>query len=99
MQRAGGKVFHENVSPRWLPDQKHFWYQVQTGPDVREYVRVDSSTGEIKRAASAEKFGLPDHGRVSTSSQRSLKPRRSSSSSVQTTIRMMNTTAAAVEVL
>ncbi len=98
MQRAGGKVFRENVSPHWLPDKKHFWYQVQTGLDVREYVRVDSSTGEIKRAATAEKLGLPDHGRVSTSSQRSLKPRRSSSSNEQTTIRMMNTTAAAVEV-
>ena len=57
-RRTEGKVFRDAVAPHWLPDNRHFWYRVLTGPDTPEYVLVDAPTGEMKRAGSAEELGL-----------------------------------------
>jgi dipeptidyl aminopeptidase/acylaminoacyl peptidase len=97
-RRTDGKVFRDAVAPHWLPDNRHFWYRVTTGPDAYEYVLVDASTGENKRAASAERLGLPENSRLSTSAQKSLAPKRTTHTSDETAIRFSNTTAGSVEV-
>jgi dipeptidyl aminopeptidase/acylaminoacyl peptidase len=97
-QRTEGKVFRDALAPHWLPDNQHFWYRVTTGPDTHEYVLVDAATGEIKRASSAEKLGVTEGGRVSTSSQRSLAPKRTTHTGNETSLRLSNTTAGSVEV-
>ena len=97
-RRTEGKVFRDAVAPHWLPDNRHFWYRVTTGPDAHEFVLVDAATGEIKRAASAEKLGLPENERLSTSAQKSLAPRRTTHTGGETAIRLHNVTAATVEI-
>lgn len=73
-RRTEGKVFRDVVNPRWLPDNRHLWYRVATGPDAHEFVLADAETGEIKRAATPEKLGQPKSERLSTSAQKSLAP-------------------------
>ena len=97
-QRTEGKVFRDAVTPHWLPDNQHFWYRVTTGPDAHEYVLVDASNGEIKRASSAEKLGVPEIQRISTSAQSSLVSKRTTHTGDETAIRLNNTTAGSVEV-
>ena len=97
-QRTEGKVFRDVVTPHWLPDNGHFWYRVTTGPDTHEYVLVDIVTGAIKRAATAEKLGVTEGERISTSTQRSVVPRRSNHTGGETAIRLNNTTAESVDV-
>lgn len=48
-------VFRDQLQPHWL-DADHFWYQVATGRERREFVRVDAELG--KRSA------LFDHARL-----------------------------------
>ena len=97
-QRTEGKVFRDAVAPHWLPDNQHFWYRVTTGPDAHEYVLVDATTGEIKRADTAEKLGVAEGERLSTSAQTSLVPKRSTRTGSETAIRLHNTTAGSVDV-
>ena len=97
-QRTEGKVFRDVIAPRWLPDNRHFSYRVTTGPDAHEFVLVDAATGEIKRAASAEKLGLPEGEHLSTSTQKSLAPKRTTHTGEETAIRLHNTTAGSVDV-
>jgi dipeptidyl aminopeptidase/acylaminoacyl peptidase len=97
-RRTEGKVFRDAVAPHWLPDNRRFWYRVTTGPDAHEFVLVDAATGEIKRAASAEKLGLPENEQLSTSAQKSLAPKRTTHTGGETAIRFSNTTAGSVEV-
>ena len=97
-RRTEGKVFRDAVVPHWLTDNKHFWYRVTTGADTHEYVLVDAATGEIKRAVSAEKLGLPEGEHISTSAQRSLAPKRTTHTGDETAIRLNNATAGLVEV-
>ena len=97
-QRTEGKVFRDVVAPHWLPDHRHFWYRVTSGPDAQEFVLVDATTGEIKRAASAEKLGLPENEQLSTSAQKSLAPKRTTHTGEETAIRLCNTTAGSVDV-
>lgn len=96
--RTEGKVFRDAVAPHWLPDNHSFWYRVATGPNTHEFVLVDAATGEIKRAASTEKLGLPESERISTSAQKSLAPKRTTHTGDETTLRLHNTTAGSVEV-
>ena len=97
-RRTEGKVFRDTVSPHWLPDRRHFWYRVTTGPDAHEFVLVDAATGEIKRAATAGKLGLPESERLATSAQKSLALKRTTHTGDETVIRFHNTTAAPVEI-
>lgn len=97
-RRTEGKVFRDAVSPHWLPDNRHFWYRVTTGPDAYEFVLVNAATGETKRAASAEKLGLPAGNHLSTSAQKSLAPKRTTNNGEETAIRLHNTTAGSVDV-
>ena len=97
-QRTEGKVFRDAVTPHWLPDDRHFWYRVKTGTDVYEFVLVDEETGEIKRATDAGKIGLPEGEHLSTSTQKSLTPKRTTHTGEETTIRFKNTTAGPVDV-
>ncbi len=97
-QRTEGKVFRDIVAPHWLPDNRHFWYRVTTGPAAHEFVLVDAATGEIKRAASAEKLGLPESEHLSTSTQKSLAPKCTTHTGEETAIRLSNTTAGSVDV-
>ncbi len=92
-----GKVFRDAVAPHWLPDNQRFWYRVATGPNAHEYVLVDASTGAIQRAASAEKLGVTEGERPSTSAQKSLLPKRTTHNGNETTVRFHNTTTAPVE--
>jgi dipeptidyl aminopeptidase/acylaminoacyl peptidase len=68
-QRTDGKIFRDNVVPHWLPDNRVFWYRVQTGSNTWEYVKVDAASGKITRAASAEGLNLPAVKPVVTSAQ------------------------------
>ena len=97
-RRTEGKVFRDAVAPHWLPDNQHFWYRITTGPDAHEFVLVDAVTGEIKRAASAEKLDLPENEPLSTSAQKSLAPKCTAHTGGETVIRFSNTTAGSVEV-
>ena len=97
-QRTDGKVFRDAVAPHWLPDQRHFWYRVATAPATHEYVLVDAATGEIRRAATAEKLGLAEEKIVSTSAAQSLTPRRTTHTGEETVIRWHNLTAAPVDI-
>ena len=94
-KRTEGKVFRDAVAPHWLPDNRHFWYRVTTGPEAHEYVLVDAQNGEIRRADSAAKLGVTEGERVATSAQRSLAPRRTTHTGGETAIRMSNVTTAA----
>jgi dipeptidyl-peptidase 4 len=96
-QRTEGKVFRDVVAPHWLPDHRHFWYRVTTGPDAHEFVLVDATTGEIKRAGFAEKLGLPAGEKLFTSAQKSLQPKRTTHNGEETVIRFHNATAAPVD--
>jgi dipeptidyl aminopeptidase/acylaminoacyl peptidase len=97
-RRTEGKVFRDAVTPHWLPDKQHFWYRVTTAPDTYEFVLVDAETGEVKRSSSAEKLGVPENERITSSSQRSLAPRRTTHNGEETAIRLNNTTTGSVEV-
>ena len=96
-RRTEGKVFRDAVAPHWLPDNKHFWYRVTTGPDAHEFVLVDAETGEVQRAASAEKIGVTEGENLSTSKVKSLAPKRSTHTGGETVIRFHNATDAPVE--
>ncbi len=97
-QRTEGKVFCDASAPHWLPDNRHLWYCVTTGPDTHEYVLVDAETGEIKRSTNAEQLGVPENERIATSNQRSLAPKRTTHTGGETAIRLHNTTDGPVEV-
>jgi dipeptidyl aminopeptidase/acylaminoacyl peptidase len=43
--RFDNTVFRTGVRAHWLPDGKGFWYRVETGPESREYLRVDAGLG------------------------------------------------------
>jgi dipeptidyl aminopeptidase/acylaminoacyl peptidase len=95
--RTEGKVFRDAVVPCWLPDGNHFWYRIATGPDAFEYVMVDAETGAVKRASSAEKIGISETNRLSTSTPNSGAPRRSTHTGGETTVRFQNATEAVVD--
>ena len=97
-QRTEGKVFRDSVVPHWLPDNRHFWYRVTTGPEIHEYVLVDARTGEIKRAGGLEQLGLPKDEHLSTAAPRARSPKRTLHTGNETIIRMNNTTAAPVDI-
>ncbi len=97
-QRTAGKVFRDAVAPHWLPDNRHFWYRVNIGPDTHEFVLVDAYTGTIRRASSTEKLGLPKNERLSTTSQNTVIPKNTSHTGDETTIRFENKTASEVEI-
>ena len=88
--RIEGKVFRDVVAPHWLPDNRHFWYRVTTGPDSHEYVLVDAATGEIRRAGSAEKLGLAKVEPLSTAGLHSLAARHTVQTGNGTAIRFHN---------
>ena len=96
--RTEGKVFRDVLTPHWLPDNRHFWYRVTTGPGTHEFVLVDAATGEIQRAASAAKLGLPASGRLSSATQRSLTPKQTTHTGEETALRLHNATAGPVDV-
>ena len=96
-RRTEGKVFRDAVAPHWLPGNKSFWYRVTTGPDAHEFVLVNAATGEIKRASSAEKLGVTEVEKLSTSALKSLAPKRSTRTGGETAMRFHNATAAPVE--
>ena len=96
-RRTDGKVFRDAVASHWLPDNQHFWYRVTTAPNQHEYVLVNAATGEIKRADTAEKLGVTENDRVSTSAQKSLAPKRTTQNGNETTIRFHNATTASVD--
>lgn len=96
-QRTEGKVFRDAVAPHWLPDNQHFWYRVNIAPGEQEFVLVDATTGEIKRASSAGKLGLPESERVSTSAK-PLTPKHTTHTGGETAIRLNNTTTGSVDV-
>ena len=52
-RRTEGKVFRDAVAPHWLPDNKHFWYRVTTGPDAHEFVLVARCNAPLPRKKSA----------------------------------------------
>ena len=97
-QRTEGKVFRDAVAPHWLPDNHHFWYRVTTGPDTHEYALLDAETGEIKRAATADKLGLPKTNPLSTSALHSLAPRHTTGTGNETAIRFHNVMAQPAEI-
>ena len=97
-RQTEGRVFRDVVTPHWLPGNRRFWYRVAIGPGAQEFVLVDAETGDIKRAASAEKLGLPETGRLSTSAQSSLTPARTRRNGEETAIRLHNATAGPVDV-
>jgi dipeptidyl-peptidase 4 len=43
--RTSGRVFRQEVRPRWLDGGRHFWYRVDTGPRSHEFVLVDVGQG------------------------------------------------------
>ena len=49
-KRTENKVYRDRVQANWLPGGTRFWYQVKTGPESHEFVRVDAETGERKEA-------------------------------------------------
>lgn len=59
-RKTANTVFRDQVKPNWLPDGKSFWYQVQTGPQTKEFVRIDGETGQRTAAASREKLKIPE---------------------------------------
>ena len=63
--RTRNLVFRQNVKPNWFDENRKFWYRVQTGSDVHEYVLVDAEEG--KRSL------VFDHDRVSELLSRELK--------------------------
>ena len=98
IRRTEGTIFRETVAPTWRPDNRSFWYRVSTGPGAQEFVLVDATTGQIRRAASRRELGLPEGARVATSTQRSLEPKRTTRTGENTTFRVKNTSADPVEV-
>jgi dipeptidyl aminopeptidase/acylaminoacyl peptidase len=96
--RTEDKVYRDVVTPHWLPDHRHFWYRVTTGPEKHEFVLVDAATGEVKRAASAAELNLPESERLSSSSPGSLTPLHTRHTGDETAIRMHNATAGSVDV-
>jgi dipeptidyl aminopeptidase/acylaminoacyl peptidase len=93
-----GKVFRDSVAPRWLPDNRHFWYRVTVGPYSHEYVLVDAETGEIKRSTNAKELGVPGNERISLSKLHRPVPGRTTYTGEETTIVPSNTTGERVEI-
>jgi dipeptidyl-peptidase-4 len=58
-RRIDVRVERDQVKPNWLPDGKSFWYQVQAGPQSKEFVLIDGETGKRTTATSREELGLP----------------------------------------
>ncbi|HTG43171.1 MAG TPA: DPP IV N-terminal domain-containing protein, partial [Verrucomicrobiae bacterium] len=44
------KVFRDRVRPHWLPGNRQFWYQVQSGPETSDYILVNAEKGERRPA-------------------------------------------------
>jgi dipeptidyl-peptidase 4 len=51
--RWGGLLTRDRVRPNWLPDHRHFWYRIHTGPDSHEFILVDAEAGERRQAFDA----------------------------------------------
>jgi dipeptidyl-peptidase 4 len=98
IRRTEGKVFRDTVRPTWLPGNQRFWYRVNIGLDVSEFVLVDASTGTIRRASSLQELDLPEGERLSTSKLQSLKPKRSRRTGEETSWKIKNALADSVEV-
>jgi len=58
-KRTENKVFRDRVNAHWLPDNKSFWYKVQTGEKSYEFVLVDAESGKKKAAPNKAALGLP----------------------------------------
>lgn len=89
-QRTDGKIFRDNVVPHWLPDNRVFWYRVQTGSNTWEYVKVDAASGKITRAARAEGLNLPAVKPVVTSAQAPVEIHPSRDTGQAARIRFVN---------
>jgi dipeptidyl aminopeptidase/acylaminoacyl peptidase len=44
-QLTRNRVFRDRVRPHWFPDNRAFWYRVDTGPESHEFVLVDVQAG------------------------------------------------------
>ncbi len=73
-RRIDARVYRDQVKPNWLPEGKSFWYQVQTGPQTKEFVLIDADTGKRKTAATHEALGLPKTEMKPAELQGKLRP-------------------------
>ncbi len=55
-QLLQGKVYRMSVNPHWLEGGKRFWYNIDTGPGVRETYLVDARSGAKELAFDREKL-------------------------------------------
>ena len=87
--RTENKVFRNRLKAHWLPDNKSFWYKVQTGPQTQEFVLVDSDTGKKTTGPNMAALGLPPSPPVLGSTQ-TLEIRPSSKTGDSTHVRFIN---------
>ena len=55
--RTRNLVFRQNVKPNWFDENRKFWYRVQIGSDVHEYVLVDAEQGKRSLVFDHDRLG------------------------------------------
>ncbi len=66
------KVIRDNVDPHWFADNHKFWYRLDLGQGVREFVRVDAEAGKRGPAFDHEKLA----NALTKAAQKDVKPTR-----------------------
>ncbi len=57
VKQQAGAMPRATLVPRWLPDQRRFWYRYSTGVDTCRYVLVDAVAATRKPAFDSEELG------------------------------------------
>jgi dipeptidyl aminopeptidase/acylaminoacyl peptidase len=55
-KRFENKVFRDRIRPRWLEDNRHFWYRVEADSSSHEFILVDAEHGTRDPAVDAERL-------------------------------------------
>jgi len=88
-KRTENLVFRDRLKPNWLPDGKSFWYRVQTGPKVHEFVLIQAETGARKTAQSLKELGLPDKEALKSSTSK-IELRRTTRTGEESGLKFIN---------
>ena len=88
-KRTENRVFRDRVKANWLPDDRAFWYRVQTGAKTHEFVLVTAEDGTRRTAGSLSELGLPEGEALRTSTS-TIEVRRTVRTGPASKLRFLN---------
>ncbi len=94
--RYENQVHRTNIRPRWLPEDRGFWYRVRTGPRMHEFVLIDAKTGERTASENVIDLEISASSELRTSEVVQAAESKSVAGGIPCSLRFLNKTDAPV---